>query len=69
MAPTSEPHIVYGHYPDSTPEAELDALSAIYANALRKYHESKEVARPAPEPGDRDGTKTLEDSANVILPD
>jgi hypothetical protein len=36
---------------------------------LLKEPVSKEVTRPAPEPGDRDGTKTLEDSANVILPD
>ena len=46
----SRPKVIYHPRPNSTPEAELDALSAVYALALRRYHESKGTAEPAPEP-------------------
>ena len=46
----SRPKVIYHPRPNSTPEAELDALSAVYALALRKYYESKEAAEPALEP-------------------
>lgn len=55
----SRPKVIYHPRPSSTPEAELDALSAVYALALRKYYESKEAAEPTPEPDDRDDYKRV----------
>jgi hypothetical protein len=45
MARTSEAQIVYTPRLDATPEAELNALSAVYALALQKYGNSKEATR------------------------
>jgi hypothetical protein len=61
--------IVYTERPDTDPEAELSALINAYRFILFESNASKKAAEPAPEPGDRDGTKILEDSANVIVPD
>jgi hypothetical protein len=45
----SRPKVIYHPRPNSTPEAELDALSAVYALALRRYYESKGTAEHDPE--------------------
>jgi hypothetical protein len=42
----SRPKVIYYPRPSSTPEAELDALSAVYAVALRRHHESKKATEP-----------------------
>jgi len=55
----SRPKVIYHPRPNSTPEAELDALSAVYALALQKHYESEETAEAAPEPDDRDDYKRL----------
>jgi hypothetical protein len=60
--------ITYKQLPSVTYEQELELLAQIYALALDSYQKQK-AARPAPEPDDRDGTKSKEDSANDILPD
>ena len=46
MARTNEAQIVYTPRPDATLEAELKALSAVYALALQKSRKSKEAAQP-----------------------
>ena len=43
----SNTHIHYTPHPNVTQEVELDALSAVYALALRKCQERKEAAHPA----------------------
>jgi hypothetical protein len=45
----SRPKVIYHPRPNSTPDAELDALSAVYALALRRYYQSKGTAEPASE--------------------
>ena len=64
----SRPKVIYHPRPNSTPEAELDALSAVYALALQKYYESEETAEPAPEPDDLDDYKRATDDAGGGLP-
>ena len=63
----SRPKVIYHPRPNSTPEAELDALSAVYALALRRYHESKGTAEPAPEP-DSCITTQIDRGALVLKP-
>ena len=42
----SRSRVIYHPRPSSTPEAELDALSAVYALALRRRHDSKKAPEP-----------------------
>jgi hypothetical protein len=46
MARISEARILYTPRLDATPEAELNALSAVYALALQRYRNSKEGGPP-----------------------
>ena len=64
------PSISYSPRPETTPEAELNALTAVYALALQKYQESKKTEGPAPEPDGRDDVRKSEDAhtANQIIP-
>jgi hypothetical protein len=42
----SDPRVTYSPRPDSTPEAELDALAAVYRYLLFETDASKRAARP-----------------------
>jgi hypothetical protein len=49
---TSEPRIEYRPHPDATPEAEVQALAAVYAFIL-KCHEQKKAADAVGDDADR----------------
>jgi len=42
----SDPHVTYTPRPDATPEAEVDALAAVYRYLLFETDASKRAARP-----------------------
>ena len=44
---TRAARITYAPRGDATPEAELDALAAVYSLCIRKHQECKEAAHPA----------------------
>ena len=65
----TDAHITYTSRHEATPEAELDALAAIYSLSLQKQRETQEVVEPAREPNDRNGAEIKKDSAYArIIP-
>jgi hypothetical protein len=60
----SAPHIIYVPRPDATPEAELNALAAVYRFILDDCRERKKAA-PASRPKQPERTK--DDPARAIL--
>lgn len=53
----SSPHITYTPRPDATPEAELNALSAVYSFVLQKGREKQNAAGFDQNPGGDDAMK------------
>ncbi len=60
----SRQSIIVCHDYKPSPDATVRALVTLLRSSV-----NKKAARLTPEPNGRDGTKVLEDSANVILPD
>ena len=60
----SNPSVIYAPRPDVTPEAELDALAAVYSFVLQRGRENKEGARP----GAPDARKESNGSGNASIP-
>lgn len=64
MGPVGDPRIVYRPREDANPQAELDALSAVYLLCLSKTCNVKEDAHPGV-PNDAQGSSS--DGAKPIL--
>ena len=51
----AEPAIAYAPHPGASPQAELDALVAIYCRAIERYEENRHVEKNAVGAGHTDG--------------
>jgi hypothetical protein len=60
----SNARIRYTPHPETNPQAELDALAAVYSLCLRKHQERKKGAHPG---APNDGTKVKEYSADASI--